>query len=1239
MKVQLVDLTPQDLKKVKVKLRKPKAPKKPRKLKDIRSVFREHLANLSIEKLKKPWMAEKAFRLITTKEDLWVWARGVVADKTRYHLNPISKQEMPVVAADTETIGLDTRIVSVIKEDPITGCLSLVHEVNIELAGVCLSADGLEGIYIPVNHEDGQNISREDTAEVLQWLFDQVHLVFYNAKFDREVIRICLGINLRGYPYFEDVQVIQYVNDPKADLGDKGSTYTGDSGGLKALSEKILGIEQIKGEDIMKIRADFCPIAGSAFKCKCTPELNKKHSTRVVYVPFTWIPTDIALWYAAGDAICTWLLWEKGKDKARSRGLIHRIDHELVESLTFIERQRFIIDIDRHRRTVNWHERKLREMEAKLRELAINEGYKEPQQADGTILENDRFSPTKTIKLSTFLFKIRKFEIIKMGKVLPSADAEVIEELRKRHPEDQFLKNFAEYKSYVALHPENLRYDPRDNSARMYLKQNVVAGGRLSGAGGDYDVDGGFVLNPQGIVRVEGNWWVHGNVLDPDAVAPEDVEPHEESELHPSCFKEIEKEIPIMKRVPVLDEQGNQRCDEISGEELFADVVDHIERKKVRTKAPGIINNHIANFMGYAICLVPNCETCAEKYGILINNGRMDANEIINIRVMMTAMAGWTFYTIDYSNIEMRAAANVSREPEFIKEFLEGKGDFHSLTASKVFPEFNDPNTPKDIKKKLRSLAKIINFALLYGGTEYTIFENMKKEKPDITWEEAKQMVAKYWEGVPVFAAWCNNKQAVARDTMSCTTSTGRVIYFLSAMAALGIHKPTEEELNNYWDYRRLVKKEEEAKKKGQDELAAKLKAAYDRLWKDQTSGVRNAQDYNRFTGKIQRVAVNVPLQGLAGDFMRISLNRIRAWVLKDPDIQKIFRLHCSVHDEIDFQVKNEYAPFMIPRITRLMKLRKYHTKMDWKVPIECDCEYGTSWDVEHHLTGDDGHKPAAWTKVPGMESYIPTLFDVIKVKELLAQITSGDVEQVNSARVWFKENLHARCADAVTEIFNGKDTKRALIAALQLHEYWTIDHMADEDEDKLETLAQYEARNGLTEKDRGMAPEFGYLGAVPLNNVTRPTLEILGKAVPVEEAVITVSDKEINVSVGEEVDDVEEPVTQSVIQSKGNQESDEVDEDEVIGAAPPRQKAEIKKVEMVKAPITAATPIPAPKPEVLELREMSPTEIKRFRVALGCGRHKLTVKYSGKTFDLVDIGVTQIPAEYLKDQKESILP
>lgn len=1129
---------------LKVKAKKATKPKKPKEKKDIRTMFRKAMVTIQdaggVEHLKKPWMSQKAFQLITNAADLQTWADTVLLDSSRHFA--WGGETSPVIAVDTETLGLDTRVLVDFREvvEYATGkkVMMPVYEINIDISGICLSSNGIDGIYIPITHVDGNNIDREDCRRILQRLFDLSHLVFYNAKYDREVLRICMGLEMRPYPHFEDVQVLAYINDPKADLGDKKKGYTGSSGGLKALSKNVLGIEQINLDTLAKVKADYCPLTHSPF-CDCTEEQRKehKHSQKNAHAPFSWIPTDYALWYAAGDAICTWLLWEKMHPLARTRKLVHRIDHELVDSLAWMERQRFLVDTDRVNRTSKWHQAKLRTLEAKLRELALADGFEEVKDEHGTVLEDDQFNPGSNVQLAKLFFQVKGFKPTKItGAGNASCDKEVIEDLQKLYPDDKFLKVLKEYREYVALHPENLRYDHRDNSARIALKQCVVAGGRLSGSGGDFELDGGFGLNPQGIKKVESHkmWKVKGNVLEPDEVAAENIEEHDVHDLHSSCFRPVDVDKIKKKHGP----------DFTPNSYVFAELAaakGWIRRDdKWCEIAPGIKKNHIGQYLGYAICLVPSCTTCAHKHGVLIENGIMDANQVINLRCLFRAEEGWTYFCVDYSNIEMRCAANVSLEPEFVNEFIHGSGDFHSLTASKVFPEFTDPKSSAAVRKDFRNLAKIINFALLYGGTAYTIFENMRKKNPNITFEECQRMVEKYWLGVPVFKEFCDFKQAIAKEHMKCTTATGRVINFESAMTTLGIHKPSKDEMKAFWDYRKLKKQGEEAKKRGDKEVAKQLEIRAQRVWKDTENGVRNAQEYNRFLGKIQRVSVNVPLQGLAGDFMRMAMNRIRKWVLSDPDIQSIFRLHASVHDEVDFTVKNEYAPFIMPRITRLMKLRTLHEKKKWPVHIEADAEYGRNWDVDHHLTGDADHKPAAWQYIKGCEGYVPTEFDMELVKKLLAAIRSGNDSRMAKAEAWLTTNLHPRAAEAAWHCFHkdgGKDAegkkitkaqddqkamKQYLLAALQLHEFWTVDNTPDEDESKLETLAQYEARVGLTESDRGAVPEFGYLGAVPIDKVKRPevpTLNVEGTDVPAEQVEIRVGENAITAEIG-----VEEP-------------------------------------------------------------------------------------------------------------------
>lgn len=1051
-------------------LQTPKAPKKPKVKKDhtLRGLFRGLLSTLKIEEIKRPWMLEKSFRLIDTDAALAAWVDEVLADDSKWLAPYEGEARCPIVAVDTETTGLDTRILIHLEQkvDEHGEEQWIPHfEVKIELAGVCLSVDGIGGVYIPLNHEGARNVSRRALQFHLQRLFDRSHLVFYNAKFDREVLRLTAGIEFRPYPHFEDVQVLYFNVDPKATLED--STYSGTSGGLKALTKEKLKLDQIELAAIGKVTAEWCPRTESS-ECTCDEAQRKaqKHNKRVQYVPFTWIPTDIALWYAAADSIATWLLWQEFRVEAQGRRAVHEIDGHLVDALTWIERQRAEIAEDEHQRLVKWFMREMEERRENLRQIALRHGWPEQVDEQGNLIEETKFDVDKK-HLPELLFVHKHMEVVKKSVKTdaPSVDKEALAELMKKYPNDEFLEALAQYKKYVALHPENLRYDVGDKTARVYLKQSVVAGGRLAASGGKYQVDGGIGLNIQAVKKVEGNWWLKGRVLIPDEIPESEIEPHEESELPAACFK------------------GGK-------------------------PAPGILHNHIAHFNGYAICLIDGCTTCAGKFGILIEDGRLDANQVVNLRALFIAAIGWTFLSSDYSNIEMRVAANVSKEPEFIKEFLEGSGDFHSLTASKVFAEFNDPRTSKAERKLLRSLAKIINFALLYGGTRFTIFENMRKMRPEITMKETSNMVEAYWRGVPVYKGWCDHKIEIAKTKLLCETETGRVIKFQSAMDAEKIKKPEKEDWNHYFDYIRKRKTLRIAEDNHDQEAIAILKPGVEALYHDETKRIRNTQLYNRFMSKIERISVNVPLQGLAGDFMRMAIIAIARWAtVEEPEVQSVLRMHFSVHDELDYTSKNEYVPFVVPRVTRLMKLRRLHEERGWPVGIEADTEYGPrSWDVAHHVTGDDDHAPAGWTEIAGLEQYLPDYVEPELVDALVSAIATGRPKPRDGAWSWAEQAFHPRALEAFKAALWGKDKDKKLviltdpavirkqvIAAFQLDEYWRID--ATPDGETLETLAEYEARRGLRVRDRGFMPPGGFLSALPLDGVERPAPYLLGPA------------------------------------------------------------------------------------------------------------------------------------------------
>ena len=91
--------------------------------------------------------------------------------------------------------------------------------------------------------------------------------------------------------------------------------------------------------------------------------------------------------------------------------------------------------------------------------------------------------------------------------------------------------------------------------------------------------------------------------------------------------------------------------------------------------------------------------------------------------------------TSDYSQVELRVLANISKDKVMVDEFNSGV-DFHSSTASQLFGV--DIN---DVTKDMRRTAKAINFGIIYGMSAWGLSEQI-----GITPLEANMYINKYFD-------------------------------------------------------------------------------------------------------------------------------------------------------------------------------------------------------------------------------------------------------------------------------------------------------------------------------------------------------------------------------------------------------------------------------------------------------------------------------------------------------------
>ena len=119
--------------------------------------------------------------------------------------------------------------------------------------------------------------------------------------------------------------------------------------------------------------------------------------------------------------------------------------------------------------------------------------------------------------------------------------------------------------------------------------------------------------------------------------------------------------------------------------------------------------------------------------------------------------------SFDYSQIELRLAAEISRDENFIKSFINNE-DIHSSTAKEIF---NLSNTKPSSEHRRK--AKAINFGILYGISPYGLAKQLK-----ITNSEAKLYIENYFQKYPKIKEYMNYQIQLAQSSNFVSTIFGR---------------------------------------------------------------------------------------------------------------------------------------------------------------------------------------------------------------------------------------------------------------------------------------------------------------------------------------------------------------------------------------------------------------------------------------------------------------------------------
>jgi DNA polymerase-1 len=137
-----------------------------------------------------------------------------------------------------------------------------------------------------------------------------------------------------------------------------------------------------------------------------------------------------------------------------------------------------------------------------------------------------------------------------------------------------------------------------------------------------------------------------------------------------------------------------------------------------------------------------------------------------DIRRGFVPRSGWKLLAADYSQIELRLLAHLSGDPAFVEAFRAG-GDIHKQTAAIIFDVGIDQVTPD-----MRSRAKTINFATIYGQGAHALSRQLKIEHGD-----ARAFIARYFERFSGIRRYLDSMVEFAREHGYVQTIFGRRRY------------------------------------------------------------------------------------------------------------------------------------------------------------------------------------------------------------------------------------------------------------------------------------------------------------------------------------------------------------------------------------------------------------------------------------------------------------------------------
>jgi len=152
------------------------------------------------------------------------------------------------------------------------------------------------------------------------------------------------------------------------------------------------------------------------------------------------------------------------------------------------------------------------------------------------------------------------------------------------------------------------------------------------------------------------------------------------------------------------------------------------------------------------------------------------------VRQAFVPQPGFKMVAADYSQIELRIMAHLSKDPGLLNAFSNGK-DIHSATAAEVF------SVPlEEVSVDHRRSAKAINFGLIYGMSAFGLSKQLHVSRI-----EAQTYIDTYFERYPGVLKYMEATRTGAKETGYVSTVFGRRLYLPEINASNGLRRKGAE--------------------------------------------------------------------------------------------------------------------------------------------------------------------------------------------------------------------------------------------------------------------------------------------------------------------------------------------------------------------------------------------------------------------------------------------------------------